>query len=324
MRVLVTGGAGYVGGFTARRLLAAGHEVTVLDNLCAGHREALPAEVLRVGDIGDRDAVAEVLSGRRIEAVIHFAAHVAVAESVEHPRRYYRNNVANTLNLLEAMLDHDVDRIVFSSTCAVYGEAEKMPLTEETLLAPAQPYAFSKLCIERMIQDFSCAYGLRFVILRYFNAAGASLDGSHGEDHDPETHLIPNVIRATLGEGPALRVFGKDYPTSDGTCLRDYVHVEDLASAHELALGSVEGGIFNVGTGHGSTVLEVIRAVERVAGRGVPHEIVERRPGDVPQLVASCERIQRGLGWTAELDSLDKVVESAWTWHSSHPRGYAN
>ncbi len=329
MRLLVTGGAGYVGGFSSRRLLAAGHEVTVIDDLSEGHRGAVPEDVLEVMNLADTAGVTQILSERRIEGVLHFAASTYVGVSVEDPRRYYRNNVANSLSLLEAMLDAQVHRIVFSSTCATYGETASMPLDEDAPLNPGSPYAFSKMMIEQMIRDFSRAYGLRFALLRYFNAAGGAIDGSHGEDHRPETHLIPLILQILLGKRDRLMVFGDDYSTPDGTCIRDYVHVEDLAGAHELAIektatGEPGGEAFNMGTGQGHSVLEVIRSVERVTGREVPYEVKARRPGDTARLVASSKKAHRQLGWQLAYPELDQVVESAWEWHRQHPEGYGD
>lgn len=328
MRILVTGGAGYVGGFAARHLLASGHDVVVLDNLCTGHREAVPEEILIIGDIGERAVLDRVLSEHRIEAVMHFAASAYVGESVRDPRSYYRNNVVNTLTLLEAMQDQGVTRLVFSSTCAIYAETEQMPLAEDSARDPASPYAFSKLAIERMITDFSRAYGLDYVLLRYFNAAGASPDGSHGEDHRPETHLLPLALQTVLGQRDKLEVYGKDYPTPDGTCIRDYVHVEDLAQAHELAIRTTTdarpetGRIFNIGTGTGHSVLEVLRTLERVTGKPIPFDMAPRRPGDTARLVASSERIRKELGWKPRYEELDRIAASAWEWHRTHPEGY--
>jgi UDP-glucose-4-epimerase GalE len=328
VRILVTGGAGYVGSFTARHLLERNHEVVVLDDLSRGHREAVPDDVLVVGEIADRPSVTRLLEERRIEAVVHFAAESLVGESIRDPRRYYRNNVTATLALLETLLDCGVPRLVFSSTCAVYGETEHTPLTEETPLAPANPYAFTKLVIERMIGDLARAHGLGHVILRYFNAAGGSADGTHGEDHRPETHLIPLVLGSPLS-GEPLEVFGDDYATPDGTCIRDYVHVEDLAVAHELALGACpgpgdaeRGRIYNVGTGIGHSVLDVIGAAERVTGAAVPYRVTARRPGDAPRLVADPSRLQNDLGWKPAYTHLDQLVTTAWAWHESHPNGY--
>jgi len=258
LRILVTGGAGYVGGFAARHLLAQGHEVVVLDNLSEGHRQAIDDDVLVVGDIADRELVAGLLRARRIEAVLHFAASAYVGVSMSDPLPYWKNNVANSLALLESMLECGVERIVFSSTCSLYGESAEIPLSEEAPVQPGNTYAFTKHAIEQMIRDFCRAYGLSYVLLRYFNASGADPEGRHGEDHDPETHLIPLVIQTVLGQRERLEVFGDDYPTPDGTCVRDYVHVEDLARAHELALGYLPGSgeaagglVCNLGTrGH--------------------------------------------------------------------------
>ena len=317
VRILVTGGAGYVGGFTARYLLEAGQDVVILDNLGTGHREAIPTELLVVGDIGESYDPERIFSEHTFDAVMHFSASAYVGESVRDPRTYYRNNIANTLTLLETMLDHDIRRLVFSSTCAVYAETAEMPLREDALQDPASPYAFSKLAIERMIRDFSRAYGLDHVLLRYFNAAGACADGTHGEDHRPETHLIPLALQTILGRHEKLDVFGSDYPTPDGTCVRDYVHVEDLAQAHELALrvlmeeprGEVSR-IYNIGTGTGHSVMEVLQMAERVTGSPVPHELTDRRPGDTARLVASSEKIQRELGWKPRYENLEPIVTS--------------
>jgi UDP-glucose 4-epimerase len=329
MRILVTGGAGYVGGFAARHLQQAGHDVAIVDDLSQGHRQAVPAERLVVGDVGDRALIARLLEEHRIEAVLHFAASAYVGESVADPAKYWRNNVANTLQLLQAMRDCGVGRIVFSSTCALYGEQAEMPLTEEAPQDPGSPYAFTKLAIERMIRDFSRAYGLGHVLLRYFNAAGAQPDGGHGEDHHPETHLIPILLQGPLGQRECIEVYGDDYPTPDGTCIRDYVHVEDLARAHELAVracpapgDSPDGRVFNIGTGAGSSVLEVIHAVERVTGKKVPYRVVGRRPGDAPRLVAASDRLRDELGWRPERAALEEIVRTAWAWHSAHPHGY--
>ncbi len=327
MNILVTGGAGYVGSFGVRRLLAAGHRVVVLDDLRAGHRDAVPADLLIEGDVGDSALVRRLLRERSIEAVMHFAGSAYVGESVEKPGLYYANNVVASHALLEAMVDAGVRRIVFSSTCAIYRAAET-PLGEGDRLAPESPYASTKLAVERMIGDFGRAHGIGYVLLRYFNAAGAAEDAAHGEHHDPETHLIPIALQALLGRRPELDVYGDDYPTPDGTCIRDYVHVEDLAPAHELALqacpasGADPAGLtFNVGSGRGHSVLEVVQAVERVTGQEVPRRIAPRRAGDVPRLVAGSGKLERELGWKARHD-LDSIVASAWAWHREHPHGY--
>ena len=328
MKILVTGGAGYVGSAAVRHLLACGHEVTVLDNLCEGHREAIPGDVLTVGELSDRAQVEELLRDG-CELVMHFAGFCYVGESVESPRSYYRNNIACTLSLLEAMLDSGVSRIVFSSSCSTYGPSDDALLGEDVAQAPESPYAFSKYVIEQMIIDFSRAYDLRYALLRYFNASGASADGGHGEDHKPESHLIPLVIQTALGQRGPLRIYGNDYATPDGTCIRDYVHVDDLASAHELAAGwlfertSVGGAAFNIGTGRGHSVLEVVRVVERVTGMTIATEPAARRPGDAPRLVACSQKVRDELGWSPRYEDLDRTIATAWEWHRSHPDGYA-
>jgi len=328
MNILVTGGAGYVGGFTARHMQAAGHRVVVLDNLSEGHRSAAPEGTLVVGEIEDGGAVRALLREHEIEAVMHFAASCYVGESMADPRGYWRNNVAGSLALLEAMIDCRVRRIVFSSTCAVHGETAEMPLGEDAPVRPESTYAWTKHTIEQMIRDFSRAYGLSYTLLRYFNASGASADGAHGEDHRPETHLIPIVLQTLLGQRDEVRLFGEDYDTPDGTCIRDYVHVEDLAQAHERALerlpaeGEPRGLLYNLGSGTGSSVREVIRAAERVTGQTVPCSVAERRPGDTPRLVAASGRARRELGWTPRYGTIDEVVAAAWEWHRLHPTGY--
>ena len=335
MKILVTGGAGYVGSFAARHLMQRGHQVTVIDNLCQGHRGTLPSETLVVGDIADRELIGRLLDEQEVEAVMHFAAATNVEESVRDPAYHYRNNTLNTLGLLETMLEHDVRKIVFSSTAATYGETDEMPLREDAPKNPVCPYGYSKLAIEWMIQDFSEAYGLSYSILRYFNASGAAPDGEHGEDHSPETHLIPLIIQAMKGKRDEVQIFGSDYETRDGTALRDYVHVDDLALAHELAVewcpepGSGSGcadrgGIFNIGTGGGNTVLEVVQALERVTGEKVPYRMAGRRAGDPARLIASNDRLRDVLGWRPTHNEIDSVVETAWKWHTSHPDGYEN
>ena len=327
MRVLVTGGAGYVGGFTARHLAASGHEVTVIDDLSAGHAESAPPGTLTVCGIEERARVAALIAARRIEAVLHFAAFSSVADSVRAPQAYWRNNVAGTLALLEAMREGGADRIVFSSTAAVFGETAEMPLAESAALAPESPYATTKLAVERMLGDFARAYGLRHVALRYFNAAGASANGAHGEHHEPETHLVPILLQTLLGLRERVTVYGDDFATPDGTCIRDYVHVDDLADAHTRALDwtarapAGAGEAINLGTGTGHSVLEVIRAAERVTGKRLPFEIGPRRPGDTARLVAGLAKAERVLGWRPRTD-LDQILASAWEWHRNQPRGY--
>ena len=325
MRILVTGGAGYIGSHTLRSLLGAGHDAWAFDNLSMGHREAVPADRLIQGDLKDVDRLDHAVIVHRIEAVVHFAAYAYVGESVAQPAKYYQNNLINTLNLMECMRRSGVNRIVFSSSCVTYGVPEKQPIAEGTAQRPVNPYGNTKLAIERALADYSSAYGLGYATLRYFNAAGASSDGTLGEDHDPETHLIPRVIWAALGKIPHIDIFGADYPTLDRTCIRDYVHVEDLAEAHRLVLDRLHPGrgqAFNVGTGRGSSVREVIRAVEEVSGRKVPVKECPRRPGDPAELVADATKIRRELGWAPRYPDLRSIVETAWRWHSTHLDGY--
>jgi UDP-glucose 4-epimerase len=322
MKLLVTGGAGYIGSIVAQQLLAAGHEVVVLDSLERGHRDAVPAgaRLLEV-DLRDaeatRDAVAEGFDG-----ALHFAALALVSESVSHPERYYRTNVLGTLNLLDALRAAEVRRLVFSSTCAVYGEPETIPIAETAPTRPVNAYGASKLAVDGMISDECRAHGLGAVSLRYFNVAGAS--GHLGEDHEPETHLIPNVLRAAQGRQPEVNVYGTDYPTDDGTAVRDYIHIEDLAHAHVLALEGTRPGehrIFNLGSGDGYSVREVIEAVREVTGRDVPVREADRRPGDPPRLVAANDKIRAELGW-APTKTLQDMVADAWAFAQERPHGY--
>lgn len=332
--VLVTGGAGYIGSHTALALARAGHDVVVYDDLSAGHREAVaaieracPGRIsLVVGDIRDADAVAAALADSRAEAVMHFAAWLSVGDSVRDPAGYYRNNVNGALAVLDAMRRVGVGRLVFSSTCATYGDPVETPMTESHPQRPVNAYGETKLAIERALPHYARAYGLAWVALRYFNAAGADAGGLLGEDHAPEIHIIPRAIDAALGRD-ALQVFGQDYPTPDGTCLRDYIHVSDLAEAHVRALGHLATGgaseAFNVGTGEPTSVLEVIRAVERVGGRPVAYSVSGRRAGDPPALFASNARIRQALGWAPAYTRVDDIVATAWRWHLAHPTGYA-
>jgi UDP-glucose 4-epimerase len=326
LRIVVTGGAGYIGSHAVRALTDAGHAVAVLDDLSAGHAESLPPHVpLVTAAIHDRDAVHRLLVEHRADAVMHFAAWLKVGESVEKPVDYYENNVVGTLAVLGAMRDAGVKRFIFSSTCAVYGEPATVPIVETLATNPINAYGESKLTIERALPHLERAHGIRWIALRYFNAAGAWPDGSIGEDHADEIHLIPLAIRAATG-GPALKVFGEDYPTPDGTCLRDYVHVCDLASAHIRALEALAGGAsssaFNIGTGTPHSVKAVIEAVGRVVGRPVAWQPAPRRPGDPAVLYASSDRAQRELGWRPQYADLETIVRHAWQWHSTHPRGY--
>jgi UDP-glucose-4-epimerase GalE len=325
MRILVTGGAGYVGSFTVRHLLAQGHTVTVFDNLSTGHRQAVPAECLVVGDLRDADQIDQLLIVQRIEAVVHFAASCQVAESVRDPASYYVNNVLYGLQLLERCRRNGVKIFVFSSSCAVYGVPQQVPILEEAPLAPIQAYGRTKLALELALRDYAAAYGLAPVALRYFNAAGAAADGSLGEDHQPETHLIPRVLRVALQQEAAVEIFGTDYPTADGTCVRDYVHVEDLATAHALALTHAQPGQFlayNVGLGRGYSVREVIATAEEVTGRSIPVRSAPRRPGDPPVLIADNRRICQSWGWQPRYTDLRQIVATAWEWHRRHPFGF--
>ena len=325
MRILVTGGAGYIGSHTVKLLLARGHAVTVYDNLSHGHRQAVPADALVVGDLRDADHLDHVLVVNRVEAVIHFAAFCYVGESVTDPAKYYQNNLINSATLLDRCRRHKVQRFVFSSTCATYGVPTAVPITEGEKQLPINPYGNTKLAFERMLADYAPAYGLGFAALRYFNASGAAADGSIGEDHDPETHLIPIVLQVALGQRPHVEVYGTDYPTPDGTCVRDYIHVDDLATAHLLALERIEpgrGAFYNVGIGRGYSVREVIRTCEEVTGKTIPVKEGPRRPGDPPALVAAGDKVRRELGWQPRYTELRPIVETAWNWHRTHPNGY--
>jgi UDP-glucose 4-epimerase len=327
MRVLVTGGAGYIGSHAVKALLASGHEVTVLDNLSHGHREAVdPRAEFRQGSTGDRETVARALDERKIEAVMHFAADIEVGESVVDPGKYYRNNFANALTLLETMRDRGVRRIVFSSTAAVYGNPDRVPIEEGSARAPINPYGRSKMMTEMAIEDFASAHGLGYAILRYFNVAGASPDASIGEDHRPESHLIPRVLQAALASGKgSMSIFGTDYPTRDGTCVRDYVHVVDLVEAHVLALAGIregKGEIFNIGSEQGFSVREVVAACERVTGLKLDVKEGPRRAGDPASLVASSRKTREVLGWRPKYPELDTIIAHAWAWHRARPEGY--
>jgi UDP-glucose 4-epimerase len=321
MNVLVAGGAGYIGSHMVRALVRAGHRVTVLDDLSSGHRWAVAAEVALVeGRIEDTSAVTELLLRERVEAVFHFAALIQVGESVRDPRRYYLGNTAATVRLLEAVLDAKVGQLVFSSTAAVYGTPTAVPIPEEHAKAPVNPYGHTKWMIEQVLAEYARAYPLQVVALRYFNAAGADPSGDLGEDHHPESHLVPLVLDAAMGRRQAVQVFGDDYPTRDGTCVRDYVHVSDLASAHLRALEYLRAGgqsrAFNLGTGVGQSVLEVIHAAEAVTGRAVPVQMGPRRDGDSAELVARVDAARRELGWVAERSSLETILADAWRFHA--------
>jgi UDP-glucose 4-epimerase len=327
MRVLVTGGAGYVGSHAVRELMRFGHEPVVFDDLSVGHAQAVEGCSFVRGDLSDAAQVARALAGSGAEAVMHFAARAYVGESVREPENYYFSNVVNSLVLLRAMRDAGVARLVFSSSCTLYGEPDRVPITEDQPVRPVSPYGRTKAAVEGILADYAAAYGLRYASLRYFNAAGAAPDGSTGEDHDPETHLIPLVIFAALGRRKGIAIYGTDYPTPDGTCIRDYVHVNDLASAHVLAMEALDErrtAVYNLSTGQGQSVREVIEAVKAVSGGDFPVREEPRRPGDAPILVGSSERIRRDLGWQPQFPSLDDIVATAWRWHSTHPRGYGD
>jgi UDP-glucose-4-epimerase GalE len=327
MRILVTGGAGYIGSHAVRLFLDRGHDVWVYDNLSEGHRAAVPADRLILGDLAEVPRLDQALLNHRIEAVVHFAAFAYVGESVRDPGKYYQNNLVNTLTLMDCLRRHGINRIVFSSTCATYGVPNKVPITEDEPQKPINPYGRAKLGVEWALADYAAAYGWGYAALRYFNAAGASPDGKIGEDHDPETHLIPLVLQAALGLKPSIEVFGTDYQTPDGTCVRDYIHVDDLAEAHLLALQKLEAGQglrYNLGIGRGYSVREVIRVVEQLTGKKVPVKEGPRRPGDPPELVAASEKAQRELGWRPRYTDLGPIIETAWNWHRHHPRGYGD
>jgi UDP-glucose 4-epimerase len=327
MNLLVIGGAGYVGSHAVRMLNRAGHAVWVYDNLSRGHRGAVPNQQLIEGELADRQRLIRVLRENQIDAVMHFAAYALVNESVVDPAIYYRNNVTATLELLDAMRVANVKRFVFSSTTATYGEPNLSPIPETTPQNPINPYGFTKLVIERALADYAAAYGFGYAALRYFNAAGADPDGDIGEDHDPETHLIPIVLQVALGQREQVTIFGNDYPTADGTCVRDYVHVCDLADAHIRALERLEPGVgicLNLGTGRGTSVLEIIEACREATGHSIPTVIGPRRAGDPPQLVADARSAEKTLNWQPRFTQINEIVQTAWQWHQSHPRGFQN
>ncbi|MFM2013732.1 MAG: UDP-glucose 4-epimerase [Planctomycetota bacterium] len=327
MRVLVVGGAGYIGSHTVKLLNETEHEVWVYDNLSMGHGQSVRSDQLIVGDLFDRQSLERVLEEKRIEAVMHFAAFAYVGESVQDPAKYYQNNIVATLGLFESMRRCGVKKFVFSSTTATYGQPEKIPIAEDTLQLPINPYGFTKLVIERALKDYAHAYGFAGASLRYFNASGAAADGSIGEDHTPETHLIPLVLQVALGQRDSIQVFGSDYPTPDGTCIRDYIHVEDLATAHLAALEKLQSSKVlevNLGTGVGNSVLEVINACRKASGHPIPTVMCPRRAGDPAELVAECSLAKQVLGWEPRYRQIDQIVQTAWNWHLSHPRGYAD
>ena len=327
MAILVCGGAGYIGSHTVRELLTTGEEVIIADNLSTGHKASInPAVKFYECDIRDKSALKKIFAENKIEAVFHFAAFIEAGESVKLPLKYFNNNVYGMQILLEAMTECGVDKIIFSSSAAVYGEPERIPIDEGDATFPVNPYGDSKLIMEIMMRRVSAAQGVRFVSLRYFNASGASVDGSIGEDHHPESHLIPLILQVPLGKRDHITVFGTDYPTPDGTCIRDYIHVLDLANAHICALNYLRNGgesnFFNLGTGHGFSVKEIIDAAEKVTGLKIKTELGARRPGDPARLIASGEKARRILNWTPRFDDVEKIIATAWNWHKSHPQGY--
>ncbi|WP_149499093.1 UDP-glucose 4-epimerase GalE [Roseiconus lacunae] len=327
MNLLIVGGAGYIGSHAVRLLLDAGHTVTVYDNLSRGHRQAVPDGMLVEGELSDRNTLVGVLKEKNIDAVMHFAAFALVNESVNDPALYYRNNVIAAVDLLDAMREANVKKIVFSSTTATYGEPEVIPIAETTLQQPINPYGFTKLVFEQALADYAAAYGFGYAALRYFNAAGARPDGTIGEDHDPETHLIPIVLQVALGQRKHITVFGDDYATPDGTCIRDYIHVDDLGAAHLAALERLEPGkgiCVNLGTGRGTSVREIIDACRDVTGHAIPEVMGERRAGDPPELVADASLAKKWLDWTPKYTDVRQIVETAWRWHQNHPNGYAS
>ncbi|MBA4494204.1 UDP-glucose 4-epimerase GalE [Paenactinomyces guangxiensis] len=326
MAILVTGGAGYIGSHTVAELLDRGEKVIILDSLKKGHHAAVLAEPFYQGDVRDQDLLKRIFSEHEVDAVLHFAADSLVGESVQDPLKYYDNNVVSAQRLLTAMVEHGVKKIVFSSTAAVYGEPEQVPIEEHSPTRPASPYGETKRVIEKMMEWSEKAYGLEYISLRYFNAAGAHPKGHIGEDHDPETHLIPLVLQVALGKREAISIFGDDYPTPDGTCIRDYIHVTDLAQAHWLAVDHLRRGkgsaIYNLGNGNGYSVKEVIDTARKVTGHAIPAIMVPRRGGDPAVLIASSGKAKRELGWHPQYEKLEEIIRSAWEWHQSHPDGY--
>src|SRR5438876_1772823 len=321
MKILVVGGAGYIGSVCAELLLDQGHGVTIFDNLSEGHRRALdPRAEFVEGDLVDRQLIEKILAKQQPDAVMHFAANALVGESMQNPSKYFRNNIANGLNLLDAMISAGVAKIIFSSTCAIFGPPERVPIDETAHPRPVSPYGESKLAFEKILRWYDGIHALKFVSLRYFNAAGAT--ENLGEDHRPETHLIPNVWKVALGQRPNVEIYGTDYETPDGTGIRDYIHIVDLARAHILALGAAASGFYNLGTGGGSSVREVIAACRKITGRKIETIEKPRRPGDPPRLIASSEKIKKELGWRPQFQSLDAIVERAWKWHLKFPNGY--
>ncbi|ENZ03616.1 UDP-glucose 4-epimerase GalE [Clostridium thermobutyricum] len=326
MSILVCGGAGYIGSHMVAELLENGKDVVILDNLEKGHKDAILGGKLYIGDLRDRKILDKVFSENNIEAVIDFAAYSLVGESMTEPLKYFNNNVYGTINLLEAMKDHNVKYIVFSSTAATYGEPEIVPITEDLKTLPTNAYGESKLLVEKILKWCDTAYGIKYTTLRYFNAAGAHINGKIGEDHSPETHLIPLILQVALGKREKIMIFGDDYDTKDGSCIRDYIHVSDLASAHSLALERLMNGgesrIYNLGNGTGFSVKEMIEKARVVTGHPIPAEVAPRRAGDPATLIASSKKAMEELNWKPKFNSVDTIIETAWNWHKAHPNGY--
>jgi UDP-glucose 4-epimerase len=320
-KILVVGGAGYIGSHMVKDLLSAGYNVITLDDLSTGHRDLLLGGEFVKGDLGDREVLERLFTDHEISAVMHFAAFSLVGESVENPLKYYRNNLAATTNLLSAMIEYRVKRFIFSSTAAVYGEPVEIPITEKHPCNPTNPYGASKIAVEKMLHDCDSAYGLKYISLRYFNASGADESGKIGEKHFRETHLIPLVLKVALGISENIRIYGTDYPTPDGTCIRDYIHVSDLTQAHLLALQALlsdkESAVYNLGNNHGYSVREVIDLAKKVTGKPIPVLEAERRPGDPARLIASSEKIKFSLGWQPKYENLETILQTAWVWHQN-------
>ncbi|UCD90431.1 MAG: UDP-glucose 4-epimerase GalE [Desulfobacterales bacterium] len=322
--ILVVGGAGYIGAHMVKDLLETGHKVVILDDLSTGHRDLIPGGTFIKGSLGDAALLDHIFSKNRIDVVMHFAAFALVGESVEQPLKYYQNNVSATTELLGAMIRHDVKRFIFSSTAAVYGEPVELPITEDHPSNPTNPYGASKIAVERMLQDCDSAYGLKYISLRYFNASGAHESGQIGEKHQPETHLIPLILKVATGENKLIKVFGTNYPTADGTCVRDYIHVSDLTKAHLLSLNALmaeeESAVYNLGNSRGYSVREVIELARKITGHPIPVAETRRRPGDPATLIASSAKIKRELGWKPQYEDLEKIIQTAWRWHQKEAK----
>lgn len=326
MNILVTGGAGYIGSHVVKEILKTGHKPFILDNFSKGHKEAVTGGEIINGDLKNTDFIEDLFQNYKFDSVIHLAADSLVGESVERPDKYYQNNLIGSINLLEAMKKSNVDKLVFSSTAAVYGEAKEIPIKENSITDPKNPYGRSKLFFENILSDYDQTFDFKYISLRYFNASGADPDGNIGEDHNPETHLIPIVLETALGKREKLEIYGTDYDTRDGTCIRDYIHVNDLAKAHILAVEALEAGessnIYNLGSGSGYSVKEVINTAREVTGKKIIAEPADRRPGDPPVLIASSAKIKEDLNWQPEFEDLEKIISTAWNWHKNNPNGF--